>query len=77
LKIIPTAEQSPLEGLLMPRLFQHFTSQAEAPVLTAGSWLPPVPSGDDYALGLECADPSLQIERWMAEAELIESPPLN
>jgi len=26
------------------------------------------PSDDDFALGFECAYPSLQIERWMQEA---------
>jgi hypothetical protein len=71
------AEPFPPEGLTMPRLFQHFTSTAEVPHGFSSSWLPPVPADDDLALGLECANPALQIERWMSEAELIDSLPLN
>lgn len=28
----------------------------------------PAPEDTDFALGCECADPALQIERWMQEA---------
>jgi hypothetical protein len=39
------------------------TSASQMPVVME------VPSiDDDYALGCECADPALQIERWMQEA---------
>jgi hypothetical protein len=61
----------------MPRLFQHVSATNETARDLSSGWLPPVPADDDLALGLECANPTLQIERWMCEAELIESPPMN
>ncbi|MDP3856357.1 MAG: hypothetical protein Q8Q73_01200 [Stagnimonas sp.] len=38
---------------------------AAAPVSSAAHWLS---QDDDLALGCECADPALQIERWGQEA---------
>lgn len=40
------------------------------PATTMPAVLDAAPAVDDfdYALGCECADPSLQIERWMQEA---------
>lgn len=61
----------------MPRLFQHFTPPAEAALHAPSNWLPPVPDDDDFALGLECANPALQIDRWMLDPEPIGVPPLN
>jgi hypothetical protein len=71
------AERFPLEGMSMPRLFQHVASPADDSRSASSNWLPPVPAGDDLALGLECANPMLQIERWLADAEPIGVPPLN
>jgi hypothetical protein len=46
----------------MPDLQQSMPSANPVPVgLDA-------PAEDDFALGFECAYPSLQIERWMQEA---------
>jgi hypothetical protein len=61
----------------MPRLFQHFNSSADGSRDASNQWLPPVPADDDLALGLECANPMLQIERWMDDCEPIGVPPLN
>lgn len=43
---------------------------AAAPAATLPVLLETLPGSDDmdYALGCECADPSLQIERWRQEA---------
>lgn len=46
------------------------------PTLPSATTLPPPPAAveaaapedADFALGCECADPALQIERWMQEA---------
>ncbi|HEY0825857.1 MAG TPA: hypothetical protein VGD76_18875 [Ramlibacter sp.] len=43
---------------------QPSTPSAAMPVVMD----PAVPDDLDYALGCECADPSLQIERWAQEA---------
>lgn len=32
-----------------------------------------VTQDEDFALGFECADPSLQIERWMQEARGLDA----
>lgn len=50
----------------MPEM-QQSTPSAAMPI---GHEAGPLPSFDDadYALGCECADPSLQIERWGQEA---------
>ena len=40
--------------------------QPAAPVATSAHWLA---VDDDLALGCECADPSLQIERWGQEVQ--------
>ena len=59
----------------MPRLFQIHASSPEVNALS--QWLPPVPADEDLALGLECANPMLQIERWMTDCEPIGVLPLN
>jgi hypothetical protein len=38
---------------------------------------PPSYQDDDMALGCECADPSIQIERWRAEIAAAEPARLN
>lgn len=49
----------------MPEMQPSTPSAAAMPVV-----MDPAPSFEDfdYALGCECADPSLQIERWALEA---------
>jgi hypothetical protein len=42
----------------MPEPHQDPASAQPAPMMAMA------PMDDDYALGCECADPSLQIERW-------------
>ena len=37
-------------------------------VASANAFASLAPFGDDEPLGFECADPSLQIERWQIEA---------
>ena len=61
----------------MPRLFQHFLASADAPGQPRTAWAPPVPTEDDLALGLECAHPVLQIERWLPDASTPEASALN
>ena len=61
----------------MPRLFQHFLSPSESPRHLATTWVPPVPADDDLALGLECAHPVLQIERWLPDTTTQELSALN
>lgn len=53
-----------------------FSQPSEASL--SGQSMQPTPSGwsgatDDYALGCECADPSLQIAMWGQEAEPIQA----
>jgi hypothetical protein len=61
----------------MPRLFQHFLSPSQSAPQGATTWVPPVPADDDLALGLECAHPVLQIERWLPDTTPQESSALN
>lgn len=61
----------------MPRLFQHFLSPSEPSRPVAGTWVPPVPADDDLALGLECANPVLQIERWLPDTAAQDAGSLN
>ena len=55
----------------MPDLQSNPTSSIPMPVV-----VPPAPWLDDvdYALGCECADPSLQIERWGQEGVTAPEP---
>ena len=46
----------------MPELQPSMPSANNVPVVLD------TPAEDDFALGFECAYPSLQIERWMQEA---------
>ena len=46
----------------MPDMQQSMQSANQVPVALDA------PAEDDFALGFECAYPSLQIERWMQEA---------
>jgi hypothetical protein len=46
---------------------QIATSRPRAPEASKIQSVPRYPLDDDLALGCECADPSLQIERWRAE----------
>jgi hypothetical protein len=48
----------------MPDLQSSANHPAPIDALSAGLCEP-----EDFALGFECADPSLQIERWLDEAE--------
>lgn len=44
---------------------------AAALAATSAPWLP---VDDDLALGCECANPALQIERWAQEASVPQGP---
>ena len=48
------------------------TTESSTPGLPVGAMLMAAPADTDcdYALGCECADPALQIERWSLEATL-------
>jgi hypothetical protein len=50
----------------MPELQPSVPPADNTPVSVAVEAL--VPEDADFALGCECADPALQIERWMQEA---------
>lgn len=51
----------------MPEMQPSTPSAASMPTVM-DSAVPSAMLEDDYALGFECADPSLQIERWAQEA---------